>query len=108
MAGYAYLMCAIILELVGTSFLKLSKGFTNIYYTFTCLSAYALCFFCLSKSLNSLNLSIAYATWCALGIVLATAISIFVFQESLSPAGILGMILVVIGVVIINLFGVPH
>ena len=104
--GYLYLALAISLELIGTTCLKYSEGFTKLYPSLATLAAYGLCFYLFSKSLLYLHLSIAYAIWCAIGIVAATLIS--VFNEALSPAGYFAIALIVAGVIILNLFGPAH
>lgn len=108
--GYLYLALAISLELIGTTCLKYSEGFTKLYPSFATLADYGLCFYLFSKSLLylHLNLSIAYAIWCAIGIVAATLISVFLFNEALSPAGYFAIALIVAGVIILNLFGPAH
>lgn len=105
MNGYLWLAAAIAAELVGTTLLKSADGFTRLWPTLGCIAAYVFCFFCLSRALHTVPLSIAYATWCALGIVAASLISVFAFREHLSAAGIAGIALVVAGVVILNLWG---
>ena len=72
--GYLYLALAISLELIGTTSLKYSEGFTKMSPSLATLAAYGLCFYLCSKSLLYLHLSIAYAIWCAIGIVAATLI----------------------------------
>ena len=104
--GYLYLALAISLELIGTTCLKYSEGFTKLYPSLATLAAYGLCFYLFSKSLLYLHLSIAYAIWCA--IVAATLISVFLFNEALSPAGYFAIALIVAGVIILNLFGPAH
>lgn len=108
MTGYLYLLAAIGLELLATTLLKYAEGFTRLWPTLGCVGAYVLCFWCLSRSLQHIELSVAYATWCGLGIVAATALSVFLFRESLNGAGVLGLCLVVAGVVILNLYGTSH
>lgn len=108
MTGYLYLACAIVLELAGTMCLKYSHGFEKLLPTVGTVVFYISCFFFLSMSLKTINLSIAYATWCGIGIVAAGLISFFIFGEKLSLAGIGGMILVVSGVIIMNLYGTAH
>lgn len=102
---YIFLTIAIIGELIGTTFLKYSKGFTKLIPSFVCALAYIVCFYSFSKALNTINLSIAYATWCGVGIIVSTAISIFIFKEQISLLGILGIVLILIGAVLLNLFG---
>ena len=106
--GYLYLALAISLELIGTTCLKYSEGFTKLYPSLATLAAYGLCFYLFSKSLLYLHLSNAYAIWCAIGIVAATLISVFLFNEALSPAGYFAIALIVAGVIILNLFGPAH
>ncbi|MBR8465189.1 multidrug efflux SMR transporter [Campylobacter sp. faydin G-140] len=100
--GYLFLGLAIVFELAGTNFLKLSDGFTKLNYSFATLLAYGFCFYFLALSLKSIKLSIAYATWGGLGIILATMLSFFIFHEKVSIITLLGIALIVIGVVICN------
>lgn len=102
---YLYLAFAIILELSGTSLLKYTKGFTVFLPTMICLFCYGFCFFFFSKCLDQLNLGIAYAIWCGIGIVVSTLLSVFIFKETITPLGILGIFLVLIGVILLNVQG---
>lgn len=106
--GYLYLACAIGLELIGTTSLKYSAGFTKLLPSAATLISYGLCFYCFSKSLLYIHLSIAYAIWSAIGIVAASLISVFIFHEALSTAGCFGIALIIAGVVILNLFGAAN
>ena len=56
-----------------------------------------------SRVLLSINLSVAYATWSAAGIIATTAASLVIFHDELSTAGGVGIVLLVIGVVLVNL-----
>ncbi|MDO5388066.1 MAG: multidrug efflux SMR transporter [Clostridia bacterium] len=103
--AYILLGAAIVLELCATTMLKLSEGFTKILPTVLCLILYFVCFFCFSKSLLKINLGIAYATWCGVGIVATAIISAVVFKQGLSLTGILGLVLVVAGCIVLNLKG---
>ncbi len=103
--AYINLALAIILELLGTSLLKTTKGFTVLLPTLFCLLSYGFCFFFFARSLNELNLSIAYALWCGIGIVVSTLVSVLIYKEAITPWGIVGILLILIGVVILNLFG---
>ena len=106
--GYLYLGAAIVFELFGTTCLKLSNGFGNIFYTSITLIFYGACFYFLSLSLKTVALNVAYATWCGLGIVLATAVAKIFFHETITTPGLIGIILIVIGVVLCNFFGANH
>lgn len=102
---YVFLAIAIVLELVATTLLKFSNGFTKLLPTLSCIIAYVICFFCLSKALNKINLGIAYALWSGIGIVVTTIISSILFKQEISLLGVLGVILIISGCVILNLFG---
>ena len=101
---YAFLVGAILCECAGTYFMKLSDGFSQILPSAACLGLYAVCFFLLSKALQGIELSFAYAAWGAGGIVLATLISTLVFKEPLNVMMIVGIVLCIAGVVIMRLF----
>ncbi|REC52725.1 QacE family quaternary ammonium compound efflux SMR transporter [Chryseobacterium piscium] len=101
---YVFLSLAIILEVVGSSFMKASHGFTKLLPTVVTVVAYLVCFFFLSQALKSIPLGIAYAIWGGLGIVLTAIISVVVFKQSLDIPAIIGIILIVAGVVVMNFF----
>lgn len=105
---YLYLGIAIVCELIGTTLLKYAEGFTRLWPSVFCILSYMICYIFFSKSLLNINLSMAYATWCGLGIVASTLLSIFLFKESINMIGIIGIILIIIGVVIVNVFATPH
>ena len=106
--GYIYLALAIILELLGTTCMKLSDGFSQKIFAAGTLIFYGFCFYFFALSLKSVQLNIAYATWGGLGVVLAAAVAKIFFHESISTAGTLGIILIVVGVVLCNFFGANH
>ena len=105
MIYYFYLTAAIMLELAATTLLKYSEGFTKLLPTVCCCILYGFCFFSLSKALNGLNLGVAYATWCGVGIVASALISAFIFRQGLTILGILGVVLIVTGCLVLNLSG---
>lgn len=102
---YLFLGSAIVLEIIATTFLKASDGFSKLTPSVCCVLFYALCFYLFSKSLLKIDLGVAYATWCAGGIVATSVISAIVFGQKLSTLGIIGITLIVIGCVIVNLYG---
>lgn len=103
--AYILLFLAIILELSGTTFLKMSYGFTKPILTICCLLSYLLCFFLFSKAAVHLNLALAYATWSGVGIIASVFISWFFFGERLNLTGIFSIALIVTGCILLNLFG---
>lgn len=102
---YLFLASAIILEIAATSLLKASEGFSRLVPGVGCILLYAVCFYMFSKALLSINLGVAYATWCAGGIVATTIISTVVFGQKINTIGVLALVLIVIGCIILNLFG---
>lgn len=101
---YALLFLAILCETAGTACLKQSDGFTRLWPTLVTLVAYALSFYFLSLVLKVIPVSIAYAIWSAVGIVLIGVIGWVVFRQTLDAPALLGMGLIVAGVLVINLF----
>ena len=101
---YIYLSLAICLEVLGTSFLKKSDGFTKLIPSLVTFVAFCACFYFFSQSLKGIPLGIAYAIWAGLGIVLTALVSVFIFKQSMDTPAILGMCLIVAGVVVINMF----
>ena len=101
---YLYLPLAIVLEVLGSSFMKASDGFSKLLPTTITIIAYIACFFFLSQALKSIPLGIAYAIWGGLGIVLTALISVIIFKQSLDLPAIIGIILIVAGVFVMNFF----
>lgn len=101
---YLFLTLAIVFEVVGSSFIKASEGFTKWFPTTIVAVAYLICFYFLSLALKTIPLGIAYAIWGGMGIVLTTLISVFVFKQKLDIPAIIGIILIVAGVVVMNFF----
>lgn len=103
--AYLYLIIAIAAEIAGTSMLKYSEGFTKLNYSIGCIAAYVVCYYTFSKALGQIHLGIAYATWCGVGIIVTALLSWLLFHEKLTPAGIVSLILIVVGCICLNLFG---
>jgi len=108
MMGYIFLGLAIVGELLGTNFLKASNGFSILWASVAALASYGICFYFLALAMKSIDLSISYAIWSGVGIVLTTVIAVLIWKESINLATILGISLILIGVVILNLFGSGH
>ncbi|UQZ91203.1 QacE family quaternary ammonium compound efflux SMR transporter [Deltaproteobacteria bacterium Smac51] len=101
---YLFLGAAIVLETVATSSLKASQQFTRLWPTLTMVVCYIGSYYFLSLTLRHMSLGVAYAIWCALGIILVAVIGVIVFKQSLDGAAIAGLALIVLGVLVINLF----
>ncbi len=103
MLAYLYLLTAIVAEVIGTSALKASEGFTRLGPTAVVVVGYGLAFWLLSLTLRTIPVGIAYATWSGLGIVLIAAVGWVAFGQKLDLWAMLGMALIVAGVLIMNL-----
>ena len=101
---YVFLGLAIVFEVIGSSFMKSSDGFTKWLPSTVVVVAYVTCFYFLSLALKTIPLGVAYAVWAGLGIVLTAAISVLVFKQKLDLPAVIGIIFIIIGVVIMNFF----
>ncbi len=101
---YFYLACAIVAEVIGTSFLKLADGFTKPIPSLITALGYAAAFYFLSLTLRSIPVGVAYAIWSGVGIVLISLIAWLFMGQKLDAPAMLGMGLIVVGVVVLNVF----
>ncbi|PWG81945.1 DMT family transporter [Pararcticibacter amylolyticus] len=104
MKTYLFLLIAIISEIIATSALKASEQFSKLVPSLIVIIGYASAFYFLSLTLKKMNLGIAYALWSGVGIVLVTAIGAILYKQKPDLPAIAGIILILAGVVIINLF----
>jgi small multidrug resistance pump len=102
--GKLYLAVAIISEVIGTSALKASAGFSRPLPILIVVLGYGMAFYFLSLTLRTVPVGIAYAIWSGVGIVLITLIGMLWFRQSLDLPALLGMALIILGVVVINFF----
>ena len=104
MAPYVALGLAIVAEVIATSALKASAGFTRLWPSVVVVLSYGTAFYCLSLTLQSLSVGVAYALWSGLGIVLVTIASYVLYRQSVDLPALIGMALIVAGVAVIQLF----
>ncbi len=104
MHPYAALGIAIVAEVIATSALKASAGFTRLGPSAIVVLGYGTAFYCLSLTLQSLSVGVAYALWSGLGIVLVTIASYVLYRQSVDLPALIGMALIVAGVAVIQLF----
>jgi small multidrug resistance pump len=104
MNNWLLLAIAIVAEVIGTSALKLSDGFTRAAPSAVVIVSYALSFYLLALTLRSLPVGIVYAVWSGAGIVLIALIGAVFFRQTLDPPALLGIGLILAGVLVINLF----
>src|SRR5690606_18123172 len=99
-----YLGGAIIAEVIGTSALKASDGFTRLWPSLIVVAGYACAFWLLALTLRSIPVGVAYAIWAGLGTVLIALVGVALFGQKLDLPAILGMGLIVTGVIVMNVF----
>lgn len=104
MKHLAFLLLAIVFEIIGTSLLKVSEQFTKLIPTSISIVSYIIAFYLLSLSLKTLPVGIAYAIWSGVGIVFISLIGYFHFKQALDTAAIIGIALIVVGVLVVNVF----
>ena len=102
--AYAYLLIAILSEVLATSMLKASDGFTKLIPSIVTFIGYSVSFYFLSMVLKYIPMGISYAIWSGLGIVLISVVGLLVFKQELDMPGIFGMVLIISGVIVIHLF----
>jgi small multidrug resistance pump len=101
---YLYLAIAIVAEVIGTSALKASEGFTRGLPSLVVIAGYGVAFYFLSLALKTIPVGVAYAIWSGVGVALITLIGWLVFEQALDAAALAGIGLIVAGVVVIQMF----
>lgn len=102
MKSYGILLLSIAFEVLGTSMLKLSDGFTNLLPSVVLLVSFAVSFTLMGIVLKTIPLSIAYSVWAGLGTVATGLIGVFVYGEVLSTLNSIGLVIIVLGVIVMN------
>lgn len=102
--AYALLGCAIIAEVIGSTFLVKSIGFTKLWPSLIVIVLFSTAFYLLSHVIKTIPLGIAYAIWAGVGIVLTAVVGYVVFKQTLDTPAMIGIGFIVAGVLIINLF----
>jgi small multidrug resistance pump len=105
---WLYLTLAIVLEVSGTTCMKLSEGFTKLGPSILLVVFYTLSFGMLTLALKRLDVSIAYAVWSGVGTALIAAIGVLWFKEPVTALKLISLGLIIIGVVGLNLSGGAH
>ncbi|MFD0559511.1 small multidrug resistance pump [Stackebrandtia endophytica] len=103
--AYLFLSLAITSEVIGTSLLKSTEGFTKLWPTAASLGAYAVAFYLLARTVEKLEVGMVYALWSGVGTVIIVIIGMLFLNEPVTAVKVLGIGLVVGGAVILNLGG---
>ncbi|MFC2972753.1 DMT family transporter [Azotobacter bryophylli] len=104
MKNWLFLFVAIFAEVIATSSLKASAGFSRLGPSLLAVAGYGVAFYCLSLTLRTIPVGVAYAIWSGVGIVLVTLIAWLIFGQKLDLPAVAGMALIIAGVVVLNLF----
>lgn len=102
--NWIYLALAIVSEVIATSALKASLGFTKLAPSLVVLCGYCASFYLLSLTLRTIPLGIAYAIWSGVGLVLVTVIGWLVYEQKLDGAALTGIAFIFVGVILLSFF----
>ena len=100
---WLYLLLAIILEVIGTTCMKLSEGFTKTLPSVLMFVLYALSFSALTLALKKVQVSVAYAIWSGMGTALIATIGVLWFKEPVNMLKLVSLVLIILGVIGLNL-----
>ena len=105
LSGYIYLILGIITGIASNGFLKTTEGFSKLYPTIFCILSILICLFCLSKAMTVIPIGFTYATYGALTITAVTLFGVFKYNQTPNFYGTIGLILIISGVILLNIFG---
>jgi small multidrug resistance pump len=106
--SWFYLVLAIVLEVSGTTSMKLSQGFTKILPSVLIFLFYGLSLSALTLALRSIDVSVAYAVWSGLGTALIATVGVLWLKEPLNTLKVVSLVLIIIGVIGLNLSDGGH
>jgi small multidrug resistance pump len=101
---YAFLAIAIVAEVIATSALRASEGFSRWLPAVVVVLGYGVAFYCLSLTLRSIPVGVVYAIWSGTGIVLISLVAVVLYRQVPDLPAIIGLGLIISGVVVLNLF----
>ena len=101
--SWIMLILSILFNVIGTTFVKLTVGFTKLWPTLWMFFFYGLSLFCFGIALKHINISVAYAVWAGLGTLLITLIGVFFFKEAMTAVKAAAIFFVIAGVVALRL-----
>ncbi|MCZ4096224.1 multidrug efflux SMR transporter [Streptomyces sp. So13.3] len=103
--GYIMLGGAIIAEILGTTAMKYSDGFSRLWPSAITVTGYVIAFALLAQTLKTVEVGTAYAIWAGVGTAMIAAIGMVFLGEAANAAKVLGVLLVIAGVIVLNLGG---
>jgi len=102
--AYLYLMIAIIAEVIATSALKASDGFSQWLPSTITVIVYLIAIYFLALTMKTIPVGITYALWSGAGIILISCVGWIFYKQHLDTAALIGLSFMVIGIIIINVF----
>ena len=108
LTSWLFLVTAIVLEVMGTTSMKLSEGFSKPLPSLLIFVCYGASLFFLTLALKRLDVGLSYAIWSGLGTMMIVLIGLLLFGERLNMVKVLSIILIITGVVGLNLSGLSH
>jgi small multidrug resistance pump len=102
--AFLYLTVAVIAEVLATAALKASNGFTELVPIIFTVLGYTIALFFLGLTFKTIPMGLAYAMWSAADIVLISCVGWIVFRQNLDLPALIGLVFIVLGIVIINIF----
>jgi small multidrug resistance pump len=104
MQQWIFLSVAIISEVIATSALKASEGFSRLWPSLIVAIGYMTAFYFLSLTLKTIPIGVTYAIWSGVGVALIALVAWVFFGQALDTPAVIGLLLIVAGVVVINIF----
>ena len=102
--SFLYLIIAIVAEVIATSDMKASDGFSQLSASIITVIGYAVAIYFLSLTMKTIPVGITYALWSGAGIILVSLVGFFYYKQHLDLAAIIGLVFMIIGILIIHLF----
>ncbi len=104
MQNWLFLSIAIVAEVIATTALKSSEGFSRLLPSVVVVVGYLIAFYFLSLTLRSIPVGVAYAVWSGVGLVLIALVGWVLYGQKLDLATLSGMGMIMAGILVINLF----
>ncbi|NPU83395.1 MAG: QacE family quaternary ammonium compound efflux SMR transporter [Syntrophaceae bacterium] len=104
MKNWIFLAIAIVSEVIATSALKSSAGFTRLLPSLLVVAGYGAAFYLLSLTLRTIPVGVAYAVWSGVGMALISVVAWIFLDQKLDAPAIMGIVLIAAGVVVMNVF----
>ena len=102
--AWLILLVAVVAEVIATSALKLSNGFTRVWPSLVMVCCYSLALYLMSLTLETLPVGVVYAIWSGSGVALISLVGRYFFGQILDRPAVIGIVMIVSGVVILQLF----